>query len=307
MQSHAVTNDGSGNVYVTGSFVGTTDFDPGAGTTYLNATGGARRLLRPVQQQRHARLGGRRSAGPTFNWASVAEGAAIVVDGSGNVIVAGTFTGTVNFDPNAGNTSLSAPGRNDAFIAKYDASGNLVGLLGRGLGRLGRHGLLARDRRLRQRGGRRPVPEHRDIRRNHAHRGGRSRRSSRRSVPQASSSGRRRPPARAPRSRRRPASVVDALGNVVSTGFYAGQVDLDPGAGVQAPANAGSARRLRPEARRLGTSSATAVGSTDIDPGNLVAFDTSGNVYVTGTSPRRRAQPGRLGGPTPGGSRTRSF
>src|SRR5262249_25484829 len=63
-----------------------------------------------------------RGAGPT----SVAQGGAVAVDGSGNVLVTGTFTGTVNFDPNAGTTSFSAPGRNDVFVAKYDPNGNLL-------------------------------------------------------------------------------------------------------------------------------------------------------------------------------------
>src|SRR4051812_32378387 len=37
----AVTSDAAGNVYSTGSFQGTVDFDPGSGTFTLMATGGA--------------------------------------------------------------------------------------------------------------------------------------------------------------------------------------------------------------------------------------------------------------------------
>jgi hypothetical protein len=49
----------------------------------------------------------------------------IVVDPSGNVILAGTFTGTADFDPGPGIYTLTAFA-GDAFIAKYGPSGNFI-------------------------------------------------------------------------------------------------------------------------------------------------------------------------------------
>src|SRR5688500_546542 len=55
------------------------------------------------------------------------QGRTIASDASGNAYIAGYLTGTVDFDPGPGTTNLtSANGTNDAFIAKYNAAGNLV-------------------------------------------------------------------------------------------------------------------------------------------------------------------------------------
>ncbi|MCI5057259.1 MAG: hypothetical protein MRY83_14185, partial [Flavobacteriales bacterium] len=42
----------------------------------------------------------------------------LVTDISGNVIVGGHFTGTVDFDPGVGVSNLVSKGRSDIFIAK---------------------------------------------------------------------------------------------------------------------------------------------------------------------------------------------
>lgn len=45
-----------------------------------------------------------------------------VVDGSGDVWLAGTFAGTKDFDPGTGITPLTSARRSDICVAKYDAS-----------------------------------------------------------------------------------------------------------------------------------------------------------------------------------------
>lgn len=53
-----------------------------------------------------------------------AEGVAdMTVDPVGNVYLAGTFAGTVDFDPGAGVNPLTSLGGNDVFVAKYSSAG----------------------------------------------------------------------------------------------------------------------------------------------------------------------------------------
>ncbi|WP_374446238.1 Ig-like domain-containing protein [Stella sp.] len=122
-----VAVDGNDAIYVVGSFRQTVDFDPGAGTVELVSTGTG-----PSQDQDLFVL----KYDPDGNllWA-VSSGSstldesasAVAVDADGNVIVAGDFTGTVDFDPGPGTTSLEATGAYDQgnfFLAKYDADGD---------------------------------------------------------------------------------------------------------------------------------------------------------------------------------------
>ena len=50
----------------------------------------------------------------------------IAVDGSGNIITVGIFTGTADFDPGAGTVNLLSAGELDVFITKHDNAGNLL-------------------------------------------------------------------------------------------------------------------------------------------------------------------------------------
>lgn len=69
----------------------------------------------------------------TYQWANsigssstgIEEGNSIAVDAIGNVIIGGEFRGTSDFDPGVGTLTLSPIGNSDAFLAKYNASGNL--------------------------------------------------------------------------------------------------------------------------------------------------------------------------------------
>ena len=52
---------------------------------------------------------------------------ATAVDSANNLYIAGTFDGTVDFDPGPGVTSLTSPGGNrDIFVAKYSSTGGLL-------------------------------------------------------------------------------------------------------------------------------------------------------------------------------------
>ena len=120
--ANAITVDASGNVYTTGWFNGTSDFDPGAATYNLTTTAFYDVFISKLD------------ASGNFIWAksfggfSYEAAASIAVDVFGNVYTTGYFNGTVDFDPGAGVTNLSAVGTNysDAFISKLNSAGNLV-------------------------------------------------------------------------------------------------------------------------------------------------------------------------------------
>lgn len=117
---YSITIDQSGNVYLTGYFRGTCDFDPGASTvTYTTAPSTNHIFIAKYDNNGN------------YIWAkklaSTGEGGSdIAVDVSGNVYVSGEFTGSsVDFDPGPNTATLSAMnGR--VFFAKYDANGNYV-------------------------------------------------------------------------------------------------------------------------------------------------------------------------------------
>ncbi len=113
---YAVATDGSGSVYVAGSFYGTVDFDPDGGDPHTS-NGGVDIFLSKFDSSGNFEWA-RTWGGPGANW-----GYAIAADGSGNVCVAGCFYGTADFDPDGGDPHTSN-GLWDAFLSKFDTSGN---------------------------------------------------------------------------------------------------------------------------------------------------------------------------------------
>jgi hypothetical protein len=116
----SVTADASGNVYTTGTFQGTVDFDPGAGTSNLVSTG-----LNDVFVQKLDSDG-------DFVWAIRMGGSgddlgvSIATDDSGNVYIVGNFDDVVDFDPGPGTANLTSEGGSDIFVQKLDSDGDFV-------------------------------------------------------------------------------------------------------------------------------------------------------------------------------------
>lgn len=117
---NAIFVDASSNVYSTGYFVGTVDFDPGAGDLSLTSNGGNDIYVQKLDGD--GILIWAKSFGGIEN--DIASG--IAVDGSGNTLITGYYYGTVDFDPGAGITDLTALGNTDVFVQKLDDSGDLV-------------------------------------------------------------------------------------------------------------------------------------------------------------------------------------
>ena len=54
------------------------------------------------------------------------EAQGIARDSQGNIYLSGNFEGTVDFDPSSNEVNLTAVGKYDAYLAKYDSDGNLI-------------------------------------------------------------------------------------------------------------------------------------------------------------------------------------
>jgi hypothetical protein len=112
--------DPDGSVYVTGTFSGSVDFDPGTGVTTLTSIG-----LADIFLAKYSSTG-------TLVWAdriggTVADAVtSLVRDGAGNLYLAGGFEGSADFDPGLGTLFLTSVGGEDGFVAKYTSTGALV-------------------------------------------------------------------------------------------------------------------------------------------------------------------------------------
>jgi len=117
-QGNAIAADASGNVFVTG-YIGVSAIGVNFGGGALYSAGGSDVFLVKYSAA-GAHLWSKRF-GSTGN----DTGFAVKTDAAGNVFLAGSFEGTVDFGGGA-LTSVSPPGYGDIFVAKYSASGTHI-------------------------------------------------------------------------------------------------------------------------------------------------------------------------------------
>jgi len=112
--------DDDGNIYTTGYFSGTADFDPGSGTGYLTSQGSFDVFATKWD------------ADGDFIWAKSLggsgnnDGKGLAVDTSGNVYLSGIFTNTLDADPSSGTFPLTSYGGNDIYAVKLNSNGDFV-------------------------------------------------------------------------------------------------------------------------------------------------------------------------------------
>lgn len=109
--------DGMSNMYITGGFLGTCDFETGAGTEERTSTG-----------ERDAYVVSLTSGGDfrwvsTFGSTNVDEGLGIVVDAVGNSYTTGAFFDTVDFNAGPGTANRTSNGLKDGFLLALSPTG----------------------------------------------------------------------------------------------------------------------------------------------------------------------------------------
>jgi Secretion system C-terminal sorting domain/Beta-propeller repeat len=112
--------DANGNVYITGTFESTADFDPSSSVYNLTSNGGLNIFL--AKYNSNGLLVWANSIGN----ASFDYGNSLSVSNAGVVTIAGSFSGNVDFDPSPNNTFVDAGVSSDPFFARYNTNGKLI-------------------------------------------------------------------------------------------------------------------------------------------------------------------------------------
>ncbi len=110
-----ICSDEDGNVYVTGVFENTIDFDPGEGVFELTSSGGIDIFILKLDSQGE------------FVWAvglggsDYEEATEVEIDHLGNVVLLGYFYAQMDFDPSESEYLITPEGFSDSFIMKLGA------------------------------------------------------------------------------------------------------------------------------------------------------------------------------------------
>jgi hypothetical protein len=115
---HGLAVSSGGDIYTSGEFTGTVDFNPGSGVFNLTTTGSTSdvyilKLNKNGDFVWAKKIGN--SGSETAN--------SLCIDRKQNILVTGGFGGTVDFDPGTGTANLSAIASNDLYILKLDSHG----------------------------------------------------------------------------------------------------------------------------------------------------------------------------------------
>jgi len=127
--------DNEGNVYITGSYSGTADLDPGPGIANFTSAASEEHFVSKLDRDGDL-VWARAMVGSAEN-----SGWAIAVDDEGSAYTTGRFSGTVDFDPGPGNFLLESGGGSDIFVSKLNSDGSFAwarSAPGVGFGNIGR-------------------------------------------------------------------------------------------------------------------------------------------------------------------------
>ncbi len=121
-----ITADLSGGLYIAGSFIGISDYDPNAGVFNLSSTGQSDIFVCKLNSSGNFVYA--KNMGSAFD----DEAKCIEVDAAGNVFLGGYYGGISDMDPGSATYTLNCSGPADVFISKFDATGNFLWAEGMG-------------------------------------------------------------------------------------------------------------------------------------------------------------------------------
>ncbi len=116
---YAIALDTDKNIYITGIFFGTTDFDPGPGETKLTSAGNEDVFICKFDNSGNFKWA-KSFGGPSNDFSN-----AILLDRFGNIYINGYFDGSSDFDPSNGVFTLTSIGSTDIYISKFSNDGSL--------------------------------------------------------------------------------------------------------------------------------------------------------------------------------------
>ncbi len=277
--AYSVFTDNTGNVFVTGDFAGTSDFDPGPGVLNVTAAGNFDCFVCKLTPA------GSLIWVKTMGGNDMAIGNSVFVDAGGNVHIAGVFRNTVDFDPGAGLFNITSfAGSEDIFVCKLDPAGNFLWAkrfggtgtdFGQGIsvdagGNVYSTGNFSTTAdfdpgvavvNLLSSGAYDIFVSRLDVAGNYSW--------ARRMGGTGSETGY--------------SIYVDASSNVHTTGDFSNTADFDPGAGVLNITSSGSTDMFVSKLDNTGNLLwAKGIGGAGADRGNSICLDGSGNVFTTG-------------------------
>ena len=122
-----IITDLNGNIYlISTAYAGTLDYDPSSNTNNIVSTASNTQVCVKYNANKNPSDVG------FFQWAftyGVSSGSsfqnyAMAIDKDNSLYVVGEYTGTVDFDPSANTSNLTATASYNMFVAKYDATSN---------------------------------------------------------------------------------------------------------------------------------------------------------------------------------------
>ncbi|MDX1462713.1 MAG: SBBP repeat-containing protein, partial [Marinirhabdus sp.] len=119
----SIAFDSSQNILITGYFQETVDFNPGPNTENLTASGDRDMYVLKLDTN------GQFEWVKQFGGTSVEDGIfsnGIAIDTSNNIVIAGSYEGSVDFDPSTAVAQETTNGLGDIFILKLDLNGNYL-------------------------------------------------------------------------------------------------------------------------------------------------------------------------------------